>query len=231
MCATISPATHRVAGCPAAPPAPAERSPSGSCRRGASSGRLRQISTPAPASSTTSTPARIFGTDVLHAHPFGAFARGLKRLRAHAHHLGDGQSRVRVCPAALAGLVLHDNVKALPFLVIILCKFHLAVPHDGRECMAGCTGRPSRPRRSDPPSQSSSKQIRGSALSESIFLPLHAAVKVERQSVLIPGVAKVHRNDVRPAVRAGHGDAADLAGLQDRLDVLSAGDFSVFFCA
>ncbi len=59
-----------------------------------------------------------------------------QRLRAHAHHLGDGQSRVRVCPAALAGLVLHDNVKALPFLVIILCKFHLAVPHDGRECIA-----------------------------------------------------------------------------------------------
>jgi len=122
--------------------------------------------------------------------------------------------------------MLHDNVKALPFLVIILCKFHLAVPHDGRECIAVPAGQVA---------------LAGQTLlavhlkaharvgpQRINLLALHAAVKVERQPVLIPGVAKVHRNDVRPAVRAGHGDAADLAGLQDRLDILSAGDFSVF---
>ena len=112
-----------------------------------------------------------FGTDVLHAHPFGALREASNdSARTRITSVTDRAASVYVQPP-FAGLVLHDNVKALPFLVIIPLQIPpCRTPRWTR--MHSCTGRPSRPSPVRPSSQSSSKHTRGSASANQSSCPL-----------------------------------------------------------
>ena len=192
MCSTISPATHRVAVVSGCTSGSCRTVSSGSCRCGASSGRFRQISTPAPASSTTSTPARMFWSRYVACSSLHAFAARPQRLRAHRqHHLGDGRCRVYVQLPLLVWCCAMITSKPCRFSSLSFANSTSAVPHDGRK-MRSCYRQAAKsPAGQTPPRSPAQKHTRGRPRIN--LLALHAAVKVERQPVLIPGVAKVHR--------------------------------------
>ena len=191
MCATISPATHRIAVVSQLPPpAPAERCSSGSVAVHPPADSPRSTR---PLASSTSTPCQIFSPDMLYSS-LRRLARGLKRLRAHARSSVTDRAAIRVRQRHFCRSGAHD-FQALPFL---LGDLHdSALPSLRWTRTRRKPPALSRPRRSVPPHcQSSSESTREIGPSTNQSSCPSAAVKVTSTHPPIPRLAKVHRNDV-----------------------------------